>query len=77
MQVNILERLFAAAMLIGEVHMVEVDAAVGDGLSGWEGSAISGTSFRTSAIRRPLAALMVIMTKIIESIIRDMRTLIT
>ena len=31
MQVNILERLFAAAMFIGEVHMVEVNAAVGDG----------------------------------------------
>ncbi len=77
MNVDVTQHLFPAAMLIREADMVEVNAPVRTSGSGRSGPFISGSSFKTSAIRLPLAALMVIITNTIESIINDMSTLMT
>ena len=47
----------------------------GISVMGRSGFTRSGCSSRISAIRRPLAALMVTITKIMESIISDIRML--
>ena len=44
---------------------------------GCSGLTISAFSFKISAIRLPLAILMVVITKIIDNIIKDINTLIT
>ena len=78
MQGNVVQRLFAAAVLVRKTDMVKVDAAVGDdGVGPWPAGPGRGLAVSTSAMRSALAVLIEIITNTIESIIRLISTLIT